>query len=88
MADFGELFYKKFPKDIGDNVSTCVEFVLEICFVEWQCGHIYATMFGFLTDGLVFGVLMLLGYGNERSIWYWLMVLKLRTTYVLCFDVK
>ena len=35
MADFGELFYKKFPEDIGDNVSTSVEFVLEICFVEW-----------------------------------------------------
>ena len=86
MADFGELFYKKFLEDIGDNVSTSVEFVLEICFVEWQCGHIYLKkMVGFLTDGLVSGVLMLLGDVSERPIWYWLLVLMLRTT---VFDVK
>ena len=26
MPDFGELVYKKFQEDIGDNVSTSVEF--------------------------------------------------------------
>ena len=59
MAAFGELLYKQFPEDIGDNISTSVEFVLEICFVEWLCEIIYVKkMFGFLTDGLVSGVLL------------------------------
>ena len=70
--------YMKVSEDIGDNVSTSVEFVVVICFVEWQCGHIYVKkMFGFLTDGLVSGVLMLLGNESERPTWYWLMVLIL-----------
>ena len=82
MTAFGELFREGFPEDIRDNISISVEFVLEICFVEWQCGHIYVkNMFGFLTNGLVSGVLMLLGDGSER---YWLMVLMLKTTAFLC----
>ena len=39
MADFGELFYKTFPEDTGDNVRTSVEFVLDLCCVKWQCGY-------------------------------------------------
>ena len=47
-------------------VSTSVEFVLEIYFVEGLCENIYVkTMFGFLTNRLVSGVLMLHGDGSE-----------------------
>ena len=70
MADFGELFYKRFQEDIEDNVRTNIQFVLEICFVEWQCENIYVKkVFGFLTDVLVSGVFMLLGNRSEIPIW-------------------
>ena len=58
---------------------------LDVCYVAWQWGHIYVKkIFGFKTDGMVAGVLMLLGEGSERPVWYCVMVGVLKNTVAWC----